>query len=70
MIKACFQYSVGMPVLSEKLMAQIHPAATHKGFAAILVPRWLLKHGDLLCFGIQRPVCSGDGIEAPDGVWS
>lgn len=73
MIKTCFQYSVGMSVLSEVLRAQIHPATIRKGFAVILVPRWLLKHGDLLCLGIRRAVCSGGGIEAagcPDGVWS
>lgn len=64
MIKTCFRYSVGMAVLSEKLMAQIHSATIHKGFAVILAPKWPLKHGDLLCFGIQRQLCSGGGIEA------
>lgn len=76
MIKTCFQYSVGMSVLLEMLTPQIHPDAIHKGFAvsaAILVPRGLLRHGDLLCLGIQRPVCPGDGTEAArcaDGNWS
>lgn len=37
MIKTCFQYSVGMPVLLEMLMTQTHPAAIHKGFSVILV---------------------------------
>lgn len=53
MIKTCFQYSVSMSGLSEKLVAQIHPAVIHKGFAVILVPRWPLKHGGLLCLGIR-----------------
>lgn len=54
MIKNCFQYSVSVSVLSGMLMSQILTATIFKGFAVILVPRWLWKHGDLLCLGIQR----------------
>lgn len=38
MIKTCFQYFMGMSVLSEKLMAQIHPATIHKALLSFWCP--------------------------------